>query len=165
MGGCDGRAVPATGSAPDAETAADAGSETDAGASTDAGPGTDAAPDPDAGVAAVGYAELFASVLYPRCSGCHDGTPRGQSPAVGSYDALVTAVSSQVPGMPLVAPGDADASYLFRKVAGTHTDVCRSMGVAVIECGSQMPRGIGAVPLDDGEIATVRAWIESGALP
>lgn len=153
--------------APDAGfEAGDAAAPPDAGVG-DAGPvgERDAAPAIDAEVEGVGHAELFASVLYPRCSHCHDGTPRGQSPALGSYDALVTAISTQVPGMPLVAPGDAGASYLFHKIAGTHADVCRAMEVPSTECGSRMPRGVGAVPLADEEIAMVRAWIESGALP
>lgn len=161
--GCDGRTMPPSMPAEDASAAADAGAAPD----PDAGPAADAgtAPDPDAGVDAVGYSVLFASVFYPRCVGCHDGSARGQAPELGSYDAVVGGTSAQVPGMPLVVPGDAGASYLFHKVAGTHGDICVSMGMPAVDCGSRMPRGIGAAPLSPDEIEMVRAWIETGAAP
>jgi len=50
----------------------------------------------------------------------------------------------------LVIPGDADNSYLYKKLIGTH------------ECGVLMPKNQGS--LSDSNLTKIRTWIEEGAL-
>jgi len=127
------------------------GGETDAGAGSDAGPPGE-----------VDHATVFANVLYPRCSGCHGAFPH-REPDLSRPEAIVERESAQVPGAVLVVPGDADASYLYRKLAGTHGDVCTSMGLSPAECGLRMPQGMPPVPLSEEELEMVREWIDGGA--
>ena len=53
-----------------------------------------------------------------------------------------------------VAPYDAEASYLFRKVSGTHLGDCAQGS------GDQMPPGL---PLGADDLATIEQWILQGA--
>ena len=80
-----------------------------------------------------------------------NGLTLGNDPA-GAYAALVNAPSS-VPGLDQVEPGSSDMSYLYHKLAGTQLSVGGS--------GTQMPPG-GMLSADD--LATVKAWIDGGAL-
>ncbi len=85
---------------------------------------------------------------------CHAGAnaPLGlRLDAVSSFTSLVSARSRQDGSLFLVAPGDADASYLVRKLEGTAGQ------------GSQMP--LGGPPLPQPTIDFVRQWITDGALP
>jgi len=66
-----------------------------------------------------------------------------------SFTNLVNVSSTQVE-LNLVAPGDADASYLVHKVEGR-------AGIV----GRQMP--IGMLPLTNEEIDAIRQWINAGA--
>lgn len=146
---------------------ADAAPHEDAGPRPeDAGPRPEDAGSADAGVPdAVGFSMVFASVFYPRCAHCHDGAPRSPSPVISAHDALVGAESTEVPGVLLVAAGDPEASYLYRKIAGTHADVCIELELPATDCGLRMPRGVDAAPLSEDELELVREWIEGGALP
>ena len=138
----------------------------DAGpAIADAAPAADAAPVPtDAPPPGdVRFAEVF-GIFYSRCTGCHHAGTTGRAPEVSSADTLV-GIESSLPGVVLVVPGDPDASYLYRKLEGTHADVCASRGLDAMRCGDRMPGGVGAAPLGDDELAIVRAWIEGGARP
>lgn len=103
----------------------------------------------DAGGAAT-WSEVD-EILLMECAGCHYSMPAGLALAA-AYDNLVDVASTQAPGYDRVEPGDPEASYLWLKVTGTHSDV---------GSGSQMPQG-GA--LTDDELATIRSWIEGGAL-
>ena len=132
------------------------------------------APDPDAGPAdpdAGGgptFAELSSAILMPRCAGCHDGDTFSPSPDLrgeAAHGRIVSVASSLPGGMSLVEPGDPDGSYLYRKVAGTHGAICDELELPREDCGEQMPRGTGAVPLDDAELALVETWIATGAPP
>lgn len=88
-------------------------------------------------------------------SGCHSG-PAGPALPAGmdltsadaSFSSLVGVASNQEPLSMRVAAGDADASYLIRKLEGTGA-------------GSQMP--LGGPFLDQATIDVIRAWIDNGA--
>lgn len=54
-------------------------------------------------------------------------------------------------GLDRVEPGDAMASVIYRKVSGE------------MLCGSRMP--LGGTPLNTTQIAAIRDWINSGAMP
>ena len=89
------------------------------------------------------------------CLLCHiDGGFGGGLVLVGARETLLTQGSGQVDGMPLVAPGDPDASYLWHKLTGTHEEVGG--------WGESMPYETSLPP---DELAFVRAWIAGGALP
>ena len=80
------------------------------------------------------------------CSACH------------GYMGAHSTVMSYTPGqasLALVAAGDSSQSYLYHKIAGTHSSVGGS--------GSQMPKGSAAMSAAD--IATVEQWINDGAQP
>jgi hypothetical protein len=70
--------------------------------------------------------------------------------AAAAFEALVGvgAATSACSGSDRVAPGDAAASVLYRKVSGEAL------------CGSPMPPG---APLSAAQIDAVRAWIDAGA--
>lgn len=93
-------------------------------------------------------------------TGCH--APGGSwatldlSPGV-AYDQVieVEGVLSQLQGLDLVTPGDADNSFLLQKLKGTQTGAGAG--------NEQMP--LGANPLADADIALVEQWIACGAEP
>lgn len=104
-----------------------------------------------------GYAADVEPVVLERCESCHrTGDVRGElllERGLG-YDQLVGRRSVQVPSLPLVVPGDPDASYLWHKLRHT----------AVV--GDGMPRGVlGSRRLPAAELELVRRWIETGARP
>ena len=57
--------------------------------------------------------------------------------------------------MPLVTAGDASQSYLYHKIAGTHSSVGGS--------GTQMPKN--AAAMSSSDMAAVEQWILDGANP
>lgn len=80
------------------------------------------------------------------CSACH------------GYMGTHSTVMSYTPGqasLALVASGDSAQSYLYHKIAGSHSSVGGS--------GSQMPKG--SAPMTAADIATVEQWINDGAQP
>lgn len=85
-------------------------------------------------------------------SGCH-GTGAGGltlgSSAATNYSNLVGVASGGEPTFDLVAPGDAQNSYVVIKVEGRQS------------VGQRMP--IGQPALDDIDIANLRNWINNGA--
>jgi mono/diheme cytochrome c family protein len=101
-------------------------------------------------------AQLQASVFSPRCSGCHTG---GGSSLPASMDltsasathASLVNVNSVQTGMPRVAPGNPNGSYVIHKLEGTQT------------VGQRMPAG--GPFLDQATIDQIRAWIQAGAAP
>ena len=104
---------------------------------------------------APGFARDVLPILQANCTGCH--RPGGFGPFSllpnAAHANLVDVASAQAP-LDLVTPGDADASYLVHKLAGTHRDVGGG--------GSQMPRGRPA--LSQAEQELIREWIQAGAL-
>jgi hypothetical protein len=105
----------------------------------------------------VSYAQHLEPLVIARCLSCHtEDEPEAQLVLeVGSgYGHMVGRASTQVPELTLVEPGDAENSYLWRKL------------IHDVEIGRGMPRTVlGSVMLPDGELALYRRWIEDGALP
>lgn len=110
----------------------------------------------DTGDAPVTLTAVQEEVFTPSCtfSTCHAAS----SPAAGldltagaSHAALVGVASADADGETLVIPGDADGSYLVRKLAA-------ASGIV----GDEMPPQSGG--LDADRLARVRAWIDGGAL-
>lgn len=106
------------------------------------------------GGAPIGDAEGWcaAQALFAgSCTSCHSSAS-----ALGGLDletdphAALVGVTSASYGVPLVTPGDPDASLLLRKISGTQA----------ADEGSQMPPG-GQV--DPAVIEKVRTWIADGA--
>ena len=110
-----------------------------------------------AGVRPLQYADIQSIVFDSTCatSGCHSGAgaPHGLDLDSGvSHGNLVDVPSQEVPALLRVAPGDAPASYLVRKLEG---------GPDIV--GVRMPNGL--PPLAPATINGIRAWINAGALP
>lgn len=100
------------------------------------------------------FAAVQAEVLVPSCgfSSCH-GSGTGGLLLSGTPDdvsALVDVESSGSPGEILVIPGDAESSYLIKKLEGRDGIV-----------GDPMPPGS---LLDPMSVQLVRDWIDGGAL-
>ncbi len=94
-------------------------------------------------------------ILTGSCAsaGCH----KGKVPSEGldlttgmSFTNMVNINSVQQPGIALVAPGDADNSYLVQKIEGT----AASGGIMPVRGGS----------LSVNQVLTIRQWIDGGAL-
>lgn len=100
--------------------------------------------------------QLQTTIFTPICSGCHNGVGANLPGAMNltstasTFAALVDVASLQQPTVRRIAPNDADASYLVRKIQGT-------AGIT----GSRMP--LGGPFLDQATIDQVRAWVGAGA--
>jgi len=105
----------------------------------------------------VSYAEHVEQLILDRCVGCHrpDKAEAELKLVHGrSYDALVVPMSVQVPDLRLIAPGEPEASYVWRKLDDTAS------------VGKGMPRSLtGYRRLPPDELELVRRWISDGALP
>lgn len=113
-------------------------------------------PEVPAGVP-VSYAEHLEPLVIARCLACHTlEEPEAQlvlETGTG-YGAMVGRPSTQVPNILLVAPGDPEGSYLWRKL------------VHEVEVGKGMPRTVvGSIRLPDDELELYRRWIADGARP
>lgn len=102
------------------------------------------------------FAYVNEEILVRSCafSGCHGTGPVSAGlrlTAEESYANLVGVASTEVPSMMRVAAGDADHSYLVWKLEGTE-------GIT----DDPMPPPTGGLEAD--KIASIRAWIEAGAL-
>jgi hypothetical protein len=102
------------------------------------------------------FAQIERRIFGPR--GCRVETCHGSDESGGldlrhdaAYDALVGVGSVGAPGEPRVAPGDAAASFLVRKLAG------------VLERGEGDPMPSVGRPLRPLELDLIRAWIDAGA--
>lgn len=100
-------------------------------------------------------AQIQAEVLAPRCGACHidRANPLVWLALNDELAARLRAPSVQLPAMPLITPGNPEASYLWRKVSDSHT--------AVGGLGGVMP--LGEAPLDERQRTLLRVWIERGA--
>ena len=101
------------------------------------------------------FTEVRDDILIPSCgfTTCHGGGEGGLTIAAEDpgavYSALVDAPSFALPDEVLVIPGDAENSYLVKKVEG-------AVGID----GDPMPAPFG---LDEDRAADIRAWIDAGA--
>jgi len=115
---------------------------------TPTSPGDGIPPDPRAT-----FTRVQNEVFTPSCgvAGCHDADIQqaGMILIAGrSYAQIVGKESTEVPSLKRVEPGNPDASYLYRKIAGGSIT------------GERMPL-VGS--LDASKIALVRDWIRRGA--
>ena len=98
---------------------------------------------------AVTYAEHIEPLVIARCLSCHTTEePEAQLVLeIGTgYGEMVGRPSTQVPRLLMVAPGDVENSYLWRKL--THD----------VEIGRGMPRSVvGSIKLPDEETRTLPA--------
>lgn len=105
----------------------------------------------------VSYATHLEPLVIASCLSCHTAEePEAQLILeVGAgFDQMVGRPSTQVPEELIVAPGDADGSYLWRKL------------IHDVEIGRGMPRTVvGAIELPDDELELYRRWIADGAQP
>ena len=94
--------------------------------------------------------EQVAAILIAACNGCHIGGTSGGLSLAGDFTQATVNVPSGQSDLDLIEPGDRAASYLYRKVEGTH-----------IEAGgrsSRMPLG---AALTAEEVETIGLWIDS----
>ncbi|MDQ3032990.1 MAG: hypothetical protein M3Y87_11270 [Myxococcota bacterium] len=116
----------------------------------------------DGGPPAASFSTDVWPILMARCVSCHGGGSGGLTfnSAATAHAALVgpdrerslaMCTEAEAP-LERVTPGDPDASFLVVKISGTPP----------AGCGSLMPLSGG--PLSAAEIATIRSWIEGGAL-
>ena len=99
------------------------------------------------------FVSIQANIFTPNCalSGCHSGNtaPLGlRLDTASSYAAIYGQDSSQVPVLKIIAPLDADNSYLVRKIEGN--------------AGTRMPLDLPALTTD--KIQAIRDWVNNGAL-
>jgi hypothetical protein len=110
---------------------------------------------PDVLVGNPSFVGTIAPVLEARCAtgGCHTiATQQGELvlEAQVAYDAIVGVDSRN--GTPLVAPGDAEGSWLVRMI---------SPDPEARDNLSRMP--LASTPLTPNQIENIRRWIEQGA--
>jgi hypothetical protein len=91
---------------------------------------------------------LTRSCAHPSCHGASKEAGM-QLTAGDAYDNIVSVMSSEVPHLMRIKPGDPDSSYLVLKIEGKQ------------QVGAQMPLTGG--PLKNEDVQTVRSWVEAGA--
>lgn len=105
---------------------------------------------PEGGEIAAGWCGVE-PVIQASCAvgGCHDavGASGGLDLETDALAAMVGVASANYAGDVYVVAGDASASLLYVKVAGT-------------DAGTRMPLG---TPLGDAQIAAIKVWIDEGA--
>lgn len=106
---------------------------------------------PDSGTVDDSACQEVQGIVDANCTSCHGATSLGGLD-LRSLAALSAVESRQLPGTLLLAPGDRDGSYLWRKLQGTHT----TQGGT----GQSMPPG---GPLDTTLLDTIGVWIDGGA--
>lgn len=113
----------------------------------------------------VRYNVDFATEIQPifsvACTGCHiGGTSGGLSLSPGAaLGNLVNVVSSNSnAGIPRVTPGNAESSFIYKKVNCTNLNA-----IATQPFGLRMPRN-GPPYLGAADQAAILDWIEQGAL-
>ena len=96
------------------------------------------------------FSTIQENVFTPACatSNCHNGSETPNLTAGRAYNSIVNVRSSR--SIDFVEPGDADNSYLYRKLTGVGIE------------GDRMPKGRGS--LSAAVIDSIRVWIEDGAL-
>jgi hypothetical protein len=99
------------------------------------------------------FESIQANVFTPICVECHAGAsaPLGlRLDETNSYGLLVGVSSVEQLGVPRVAPGNPNGSYLVQKLEGSAA------------FGARMP--LGREPLPQSDIDVIRQWIADGAL-
>jgi hypothetical protein len=104
---------------------------------------------------AIRFTRDIVPIFKSRCVMCHlPGAELGKLALhpKAAYANLVGVPSADSPLL-RVAPGNPEASYLYRKVTGTQ--------IAAGGTGERMP--FGEPPLNAAQLEAIRRWIESGA--
>lgn len=105
--------------------------------------------------------QVYEQVFGPICSACHDGSdPTGLPGSMNlslkrsAFNQIVGVTSEEDPSHKRIQPGDADASYMIRKVQGG-PDIQ----------GERMPYGcpLDQPCLDQATIDLMRQWVNAGA--
>jgi hypothetical protein len=120
-------------------------------------PPTDPVPNPI-------WSEIHAMVIGPTCGTCHGGASPGGLTGLNNCNTahmnLVNVMSTELPTMSRVDPGDPMMSWMMHKIDGTHSGfmaMCSGMF-----CGSQMP--LGGLQLSMEVRDAIRTWIMDGAI-
>ena len=105
---------------------------------------------------------VTAAVFEKSCAfgTCHDAASPAEGLAFHDLESVAAALntpSAQDSSVMLIAPGDADNSYIYRKLTGSNMAATDVAGNA----GTIMPPGS---PLCAPKVEAVRAWIAAGAL-
>ncbi len=103
----------------------------------------------------VSFANDVQPIFTANCAlaGCHNAATAQQGlvlEAGSAFSNIVNVPSSEQPSVFRVSPGDADASYLVRKIRGTS-------GIT----GGRMP--LNRTPLSAAQIDTIATWVNEGA--
>ena len=94
--------------------------------------------------------DISEAIFDSQCIGCHDGAYQFDLRSPGYEDTLVNVTSTVFSSETRVVPYDVEASFLYQKMAGTHS----------AENGDPMPPPGGS---SEDDLEYVRSWIESGA--
>lgn len=97
----------------------------------------------EASVADVTFASAIQPIVAQRCAKCHVEETKGRY----SLASLESALAGGKSGPGVVVPGNGEGSLLYQMVAG--------------KAEKRMPPK--GDPLSDQDIATIKAWIDSGA--
>ena len=113
--------------------------------------------------------DVYPMVIDSDCTVCHAppsnfGGLNLSNVGNDSYGTIVNQPSDECPSYDFVEPGDSEASWLFRKIEGTHIEAAQAVGCSTMAAGSQMPIG-GFCCLTADQIQLVKDWIDTGAAP
>lgn len=125
---------------------------------------------PIPGCGQISYSQqVYPQVIDTDCTVCH--APPSNFGGLNlsdinndSYGTIVNQASSECSAYDFVEPGDSSASWLFRKIEGTHVAAAQAAGCSTTGAGSQMPVG-GFCCLTPVQIQLVKDWIDQGAAP
>ena len=115
-------------------------------------------------------ADIYTQIIDTQCTVCHappsnfGGLNLADTTTNDSYATIVNQPSDECGSYDFVEPFDSQASWLFRKIAGTHIEAATAAGCSTAAAGSQMPIG-GFCCLSVEEIQLIQDWIDQGAEP
>ena len=107
----------------------------------------------DSGIQPITPTTAQIQALFNRwCHECHIGQDKGRLSLAEPFASRIVNVDAEQANLKLIAPGDRDRSYLFRKILGTHSGVGGS--------GRRMPKD-GPPYLSSEETELIGAWIDA----
>jgi hypothetical protein len=105
----------------------------------------------------VSFSQNVKPILDAKCLSCHDGTGEGSTRSgfnVKTYDSLMLGTKLGK----VIVPGDAVSSTLYRLISHQASPEIHMPPHG----GQSLAKGKGE-PLTDGEIGTIKLWINQGA--
>ncbi len=114
--------------------------------------------------------DIYTQIIESECTFCHappsnfGGLNLANTATNDSYATIVNQPSSECGAYDFVEPFNSQASWLFRKIAGTNVDAATSAGCDPADAGSQMPLSPFCC-LTQEQIDLIQEWIDSGANP